>query len=294
LSSRGLVLVTGGSGAVGSQLLRALGERGWRRRCLVHRRPVSDAEELLSGDLTDPSSLLPAVDGVTAIAHLAAVTHSRSPGRYNEVNFHGTKNLVDAAGRSGVERFLFVSTRAISPDGGAYSSSKHQAEGVVRACSLRWTIVRLPEVYGAESVEGVDRMIELARRGGRIPVVGRGDDLICPAHVDDVIPACARALEAAAAVGRTYTLAGPCVTVRTFADAVGDVLRRPPRILRVPVAAASALATAARILPLPVYPDQLARLRSPKPAASPEAESDLLFRPRSLQAGLAEIVARSG
>lgn len=47
------------------------------------------------------------------------------------------------------------------------------------------------------------------------------------------------------------------------------------------------------ILPLPMYPDQIARLRSRKPAASPVAESDLLFRPRSLQAGLAEIVARS-
>ncbi len=284
--------MTGGSGAVGSRLLCALGEHGWRRRCLVHRRPVSDAEEVLSGDLTDSSSLRAAVRGVTAIAHLAAVTHSRSPERYDEVNFRGTKNLLDAVGISGVERFLFVSTRAISPEGGAYSRSKHRAEEAVRACGLPWTIVRLPEVYGAGSVEGVDWMIALARDGGRIPIVGRGDDVICPAHVDDVIRACVRALEAPEAVRSTYTLAGPCLTVRTFADAVGDVFRRPPRILHVPVPAAAALATASRILPLPVYPDQLTRLRSPKPAASPEAESDLLFRPRSLADGLAEIVAR--
>jgi nucleoside-diphosphate-sugar epimerase len=288
------VLVTGGSGVVGLRLLRALGERGWRRRCLVYRRQVGDAEEVALGDVTDSSSLQPALDGVTAIAHLAAVTHSRSPERYDEVNVRGTQNLVDAAGRSGVERFLFVSTRAISPDGGAYSRSKHRAEEVVRACGLQWTIVRLPEVYGAGSAEGVDRMIAIARRGGRIPVVGRGDDLICPAHVDDVIPACARALEAPKAVRRTYTLAGPCVTAQTFADVLGDVFRQPPRILHVPLAAATAFAMAARVLPLPVYPDQLARLRAPKPAASPEAECDLRFRPRSLLAGLAEIAARSG
>ena len=255
---------------------------------------MSDAEEVVNGDLTNPSSLRPAVDGVTAIAHLAAVTHSRSLERYDEVNFRGTKNLLDAAATSGVDRFLFISTRAISPEGGVYSRSKHRAEEVVRASGVRWTIVRLPEVYGAGSSEGIDRLIAIARDGGRIPVVGRGDDLICPAHVDDVIRACVRALEAPEAVRRTYTLAGPCLTVRAFADAVGDVFRRPPRIFHVPVPAVAALAAASRILPLPVYPDQLTRLRSPKPAASAEAQSHLLFRPRSVRDGLTELVDRFG
>jgi nucleoside-diphosphate-sugar epimerase len=255
---------------------------------------VNDAEEAVSGDLTDPFSLRPAVRGVTAIVHLAAVTHTRSSERYDEVNFHGTKNLVEAARAAGVDRFLFASTRAISPEGGAYSRSKRAAEDAVRTSGLRWTVVRLPEVYGAGSREGVDWMIAVARDGGRIPIVGRGDDLICPAHIDDVIGAFVRALEAPEAVQHTYTLAGPCLTVRTFAVAVADVLRRPPRIVRVPVAAAATLATASRILPLRVYPDQLARLRSAKPAASPEAESDLLFRPRPLHVGLAEIVTRTG
>jgi nucleoside-diphosphate-sugar epimerase len=153
--------------------------------------------------------------------------------------------------------------------------------------------VRLPEVYGGGSAEGVDRMIALARNGGRIPIVGRGDDVICPAHVDDVVRACVRALEAPQAVRRTYTLAGPCLTMRAFADAVGNVFRRPVRILHVPLAAVAALAFASRVLPLPLYPDQLHRLRAPKPPASPEAKSDLQFRPRSLRVGLEELVAVS-
>jgi nucleoside-diphosphate-sugar epimerase len=248
----------------------------------------------VNGDLTDPSSLHLAVNGVTAIAHLAAVTHSRSLERYADVNFHGTKNLLDATAASGVDRFLFVSTRAISPRGGGYSRSKYEAEQLVRASGLEWTIVRLPEVYGAGSSEGIDRIIALARDGSRIPIVGRGDDLICPAHIDDVVHACLRALEAPEAVRRTYTLAGPCLTVRSFADVVGDAFRRRARIIHVPVPAVAALATASRILPLPVYPDQLTRLRSPKPEATPEAERDLLFRPRSLRDGLAEIVTRIG
>ena len=136
-------------------------------------------------------------------------------------------------------------------------------------------------------------MIAQARSGGRIPVLGRGDEVICPAHVDDVIEACGRALEARAAVERTYTLAGPCVTTSGFAEALGEFFHRPARLLRVPAPAASVLASIGRVLPLPVYPDQVSRLRAPKPAASPEAEGDLLFRPRSLQAGLSELVGRS-
>jgi nucleoside-diphosphate-sugar epimerase len=279
---------------VGSRLLRELGVQGWRRRCLVHRRPVGDTEETLTGDLADPSSLHDAVDGVTAVAHLAAVTHSRSPGQYFKVNVRGTQNLLDAALAGDVRRFLFLSTRAISPDGGAYSRSKHLAEQAVRACALEWTIVRMPELYGVGNSEGVDRIIARARHGGRIPVVGRGDDVLCPVHVDDAVPACARALEAPEAVRYTYTLAGACLTMRELVSLAADSFGRRPRVIRIPVPAVAVLGTLARVAPIPVYPDQLARLRSPKPPLSPKAEADLLFRSRPLHDGLAEVATRDG
>jgi nucleoside-diphosphate-sugar epimerase len=294
VNENGIVLVTGGSGVVGSRLLGALADHGWRRRCLVHRRPVLDVEETRIGDVTDPSSLQNAVHGTTAVVHLAALTHSRSPSRYEDVNVRGTQNLVEAAKAAGTRRFLFISTRAISPTGGSYSRSKLRAEEAVRASGLDWTVIRLPEIYGVGGAEGVDRIIALARDGGRIPVVGRGDDLLCPAHVDDVVPACVRALMAAEAVRRTYTLAGSCITVHDFARAAGEVFGRPARIVCVPVPAVAALATLSRVFPLPMYPDQLRRLRSPKPPASPEARIDLRFQPRPLREGLALIATKAG
>lgn len=291
MSARGVVLVTGSSGGIGSRLVRALGEHGWHRRCLVHCHPVTGADETVTGDLTTPSSLRNAVAGAEAIVHLAAVTHSRSRARYDEVNAVGTQNLLAAARAAGTSRFLFVSTRAISPDGGAYSRSKQRAEEAVRGAGLAWTIVRLPEVYGAGGAEGVDRILALVRDGGRVPLVGRGEDLLCPAHVDDVVDACLRALESPEAIGRTYTLAGPCVTMREFTELAGDVLGRRPRVLFVPAVAVAALAALSRALPLPIYPDQLARLRAPKPPISTDAETDLAFRPRPLREGLSDFAA---
>ncbi len=281
-----VVLVTGASGGIGSRLLRGLGEQGWRRRCLVHRRPVKDADETVQGDLASPDSLRHAVAGAAAIVHLAAVTHSRSPSRYDGVNLVGTQNLLTAAREAGTRRFLFVSTRAISPDGGAYSRSKHRAEEAVRGAGVPWTIVRLPEVYGIGSTEGVDRILARVRHGGFVPMVGGGADMLCPAHVDDVVGACVRALEIPGAVGRTYTLAGPCLTMREFAELAGVAAGRRPRVLRVPVPVVAVLGALSRFLPLPLYPDQLARLRASKPPASAEAEADLAFRPRRLREGL--------
>ena len=98
------------------------------------------------------------------------------------------------------------------------------------------------------------------------------DDVLCQAHVDDVIEACAHALEARPEPWNgTYTLAGPCVTMSGFADALGEVFQRHPRLLRIPARAASALAAAARVLPLPIYPG----------SGRPPARSEAFGEPRS-------------
>jgi NADH dehydrogenase len=185
-----------------------------------------------------------------------------------------------------VERLLLLSTRAIGEGGGPYSDSKRRSEEVVREAGVPFTIVRLPEVYGAGGREGLDPMIAAARAGRPILLVGVGLDEISPVHVDDAVAALARALELPDAAGKTYTLAGPALTLWEAAEACRAAFGWHSRIVSVPEPFVRAASLAARILPLPLYPDQLARLRAPRPPASPEAESDLGFRPRSFEEGL--------
>ena len=273
------VLVTGAAGGLGRALIPVLRSRDWRVRALVHRRPVETADEQVTGDLADAAGLLSVADGADAVLHLAARTHARRAADYFEANLEGTRRLLAA----GVPRFVHVSSRAIGEGGGGYSDSKREAERLVERSGAEWVIVRLPEVYGAGSAEGVDRIIDGARRGGTIPIVGDGADEVCPVHVDDVTAALAAALDAPAR--RTYTLAGECMTTRSFAETCVTAFGGG-RILRVPVSAVRMLGLAARVAPLPLYPDQLARLRAPRPAASPEATAELGFAPRPLEAGL--------
>jgi len=278
--------VTGGAGAVGARLVPKLREAGWHTRCLVHRRPVEGADELVRGDLADAASLDRPAVGAAAVLHLAALTHSRNPRAYYEVNVGGTARLLDAARRGGARRFVLVSTRAIAEDGGAYSRSKARSEAAVAEAGLEHTIVRLPEVYGAGSREGVDRIVEKARAGGVIPLVGDGSDHACPAFVDDVIRALVASLSSPAAGGKTYTLAGECMTLRELADRCLRFYCSGGRVQPIPVPAVRLLGALGRIAPVPVYPDQLRRLRAEKPPPSREAHRELGFEPRSLEEGL--------
>jgi nucleoside-diphosphate-sugar epimerase len=281
-----LVFVTGAAGALGARLLPGLERAGWRTRALVHRRPVPGADEQVSGSITDVTALRTGSTGADAVLHLAARTHARRDSHYHAVNVEGTARALAAAKEAGVTRFVQVSTRAISPDGGGYSRSKLEAEALVRYSGVEHVIVRLPELYGAGGSEGVDQMLERALRDAAIPVVGGGKDVLCPVYVDDVINALVVSLSSSAAIRRTYTLAGDCHPAREVAQACVRATGSSSRVVRVPLNLVRVAGIAARVFPLPLFPDQLARLRAEKPAATPEAREELGFTPRSLDEGL--------
>lgn len=110
----GPVLVVGGTGMLGGQVVSALLSRGKRVRALV--RPASDAAalskvgvEIARGDMMEPASLLPAMDGVDAVITTAAGYTRHSKGDTAEIDTIGNHNLIDAASQTGVRRFVLTS-----------------------------------------------------------------------------------------------------------------------------------------------------------------------------------------
>jgi NADH dehydrogenase len=282
------VFLTGGSGLIGAALIPALRAAGWRTRCLVHRAPVAGADELVSANLGDLEGLKAATEGVDAVLHLAAITHARRRSEYFRVNVEGTRNLIQAVEGSRLQRLVLVSSRTASSEGGHYSESKLRAEEMVRASGLPFTIVRLPEVYGTGGEEGVEQIISRAARGAAIPVVGTGGQQVCPLELGDAIGPIVKALDAEVAAGKTYTLAGECMTVREFAGACTEAGGGRSRIVAVPKPVVRWLCRASALLPLPLAPDQLTRLEGPKHEGSATARDQLGFHPRSLREGLRE------
>jgi 2-alkyl-3-oxoalkanoate reductase len=283
------LLVTGATGEIGGALIERLG--AWPEVRVLSRRPRRDdggPVRWVQGDLADADSLARACSGVATVLHMAAVTHSRRAGDYLAVNVDGTARLLHAAEAAGAGRFVHLSTRAIGAAGGAYSHSKELAERAVRAAAVPWVILRPAEVYGG----GGDAVAALARALGArrvVPILGDGSYRLSPVYVDDVIDAVVAALDAPAAVGRTYVLAGPDeMTYLELVERLEEALGLPRRRrVHVPLAAARLLIFAASRLGVGGYvPDQIPRLLLDKSSDSAAAVRDLGFAPRSLAEGL--------
>ncbi len=107
-------LVTGASGFLGWHVARLLTERGYRVKALC--RPASQLHELtvdrVTGDLRDPKSLLGAVAGCELVFHVAADYRlwAKDPSELYASNVEGTRNVLDAAQKAGVERIVYTST----------------------------------------------------------------------------------------------------------------------------------------------------------------------------------------
>ncbi len=283
--SKRTVLVTGAAGGIGSKLLKSIREIGWLNICLVHNNIPPEADSIVRGDISDAKTLDRATRGVDAVLHLAALTHSRDDRAYFEINRDGTENLVKACNANSVSRFIQISTRAISESGGGYSSSKAKAEDVVTRNIDNCIIIRLPEVFGAGGEEGIDKIIEQVKKGRLIPLVGRGEDILAPVHVDDIVSSISKALDSEHG-GKTYTLAGEPVSISEFVALCGEVFGLKPKVIKIPTPLIAAACTASQKIKLPVYPDQLKRLQAPKTLVSPEAKHDLDFKPRPLKESL--------
>ncbi|GMN03184.1 NAD-dependent epimerase/dehydratase family protein [Erythrobacter sp. MTPC3] len=180
----GTIAITGATGFVGSAVLDVARQKALSVRALT-RRPQADEARIdwVRGTLDDEEALAQLVSSADAVIHIAGLTNTPNPGRFEAANVTGTANVIAAAKAAGVGRLVFVSSLAArEPDLSAYGASKARAETVVKDCAMDWTIVRPPAVYGPRDKD----MFELFRSAkfGIVPVPPEGRTSII--HVEDL------------------------------------------------------------------------------------------------------------
>jgi len=298
LAGRRALLVTGASGFLGRRLLEAVAAR-WPDRALhalVHDRPAPPIPGVVTvrGDLAAEVALEPLLEGVETIVHLAAVTHASRRDDYVRVNAEGTARLARAAARAGVARLVLVSSRAIRPECGDYARSKRAAEEAAASAGIPYVVLRLSEVYGEGSGEGLNALIGLVRRSPIVPYPA-GATPLAPLLLDDAIDALLRVVARPALPETVYTLAGPAShglrdIIRLVAEAHG--LRRVAAPM--PTALFTAIAYVGTLVGRPIIRyDQLARLSCAKDADITAAGRDLGFAPRTFAEGLRRLSGAS-
>ncbi|PKN16684.1 MAG: hypothetical protein CVU66_00035 [Deltaproteobacteria bacterium HGW-Deltaproteobacteria-23] len=223
------VLVTGGTGFVGSHLVERLLRNGYAVTCLVRDRSQLRWLEgldvgLAEGDCTDPESLAAALQGISLVFHCAGLTKARHASDYYRVNQIGTRNLLEACARHspGIEKFILVSSQAAagpSPDGQPvgegdtpqpltdYGRSKLLAENEASGYKDRFPVVilRPTAVYGPRDVD-VFELFRWAGRGLTIEMTGC-DRYLNLCYVEDLTAALLLAAEGKTESGSVYFVA---------------------------------------------------------------------------------------
>lgn len=177
--------ITGGTGFVGRAVLDVLRERRIPTGALARKVPDEpfEAIEWVRGDLGDDAALARLASGSGALIHIAGLTNTPDPAEFEGANVTGTANVIAAAKAARVKRLVFVSSLAArEPQLSRYGASKSQAEQLVQASGLDWTIVRPPAVYGPRDSDMFD--LFRAARFGFVPLPPGGATSII--HVEDL------------------------------------------------------------------------------------------------------------
>lgn len=229
------VLVTGGTGFVGREIVRQLRISGHRIHLLARHARSPGAREMADlygakvrvGDVCEPLSLREVCAGMDAVIHLVGIISEVGSQTFERLHLHGTQNMLFAAQDGAVKRFIQMSALGTRPGAVArYHQSKWAAEERVRRSSLGWTIFRPSIIYGPGDgfVNLFARMIRLSPV---VPVMGDGRNQFQPVSVKTVAAAFVKALTDPGAIGETYDLCGPeRLTFNQVLDEVLAVMRR--------------------------------------------------------------------
>ena len=212
------ILVTGGTGVVGTGTVTELLRRG-HEVVLASRHAREEARQWPAGviahpcDVADAESVRGAAEGCDAVLHITGIVEETPPdATFARVNVDGTRHMITEATRAGVERFVFVSSLGADTGESAYHTSKRDAESIVRTFGAAWTICRPGNVYGPGD-EQISVLLRMVRGASPIvPMIGDGEQPFQPLWWEDAATALAIVVERSDLAGHELDLAGGEVT----------------------------------------------------------------------------------
>lgn len=255
------VVVTGGTGFIGSRLALKCLEKGYSVKVLGQENTAAESEnrrlieekgaEVVLASVTDRDSVLELVKGIDVVFHLAAAQHEMNipDQRFWDVNVTGTKNMLEASVSAGVKRFVHGSTIGVygslegtideespcKPDN-IYGVTKLEGENLVLSFrrKLPVVVIRIPETYGS----GDRRLLKLFKAidKGVFFMIGDGKNMHHLIYIDDLIEGVFLAAITEEAVGKVFILAGKePITTDDMVTVIAEQLGKKLPKFRVPL-----------------------------------------------------------
>jgi uncharacterized protein YbjT (DUF2867 family) len=293
-----MILVTGGTGFVGSHLIKRLRQEGVPVRAIVRNPDKAQAlkdlgVDVVKGDISDAASLEKTTTGVERVIHLVGIIQEAPGTTFEGVHVDGTRNLLEAARKSGVRHFFYQSALGTRPNANSeYHKTKWAAEELVRASGLPYTILRPSLIYG-DGDQFTLRLSEMIRLSPLLPVIGSGRSKVQPIFIDDVASCILKAVTSDCCLNEIYEIGGPDqlsyeeVTI-AIANAMG--VKRPT--LHLPLFFMKSMAAVFEaVLPkAPVTTDQLIMLQEDTVCSMRDIRDAFGIEPIGFREGLKKFI----
>ncbi len=210
-----MILITGGTGFVGSHLIKRLIDEGHEVRCVIREdskkidRIKGLGAEIVHGDVTDANSLIDACKGIDIIVHLVGIIQEEKGMTFQSIHVDGTQNLINAAKKNNVKLFYYQSANGADKDGAtSYFRTKAEAEEIVKNSGIDYIIFRPSLIYG-NGDQFVLRLKKIIHDAPVIPIIGSGESLLQPIFIDDLVACLIKAITTLQLKNRTFCIAGP-------------------------------------------------------------------------------------
>jgi len=246
-----MIGLTGCTGFIGSHLARELTRSGKTIKILVRENkklPLSlrhDSIEVMTGDLLKPHTLTAFCRNCELLVHIAGIVKGPGPGAVMSVNRDGTYNLLEQARTAHVQKCVYISSGAVDFLDGEYAQSKSEAEQIVKASGLDWTILRPSEIYGPGDRSGITSLLPKIRKWPVFPIIGDGSYTLQPLFVLDLVEAINTSIDRFSSTqGKIIHLAGPePLPYKRIIETIASALDKKIRTVSIPVSLALLIAT---------------------------------------------------
>ena len=317
------ILVTGGTGFTGKALVRRLLNDGHQVVALDYQEGLKTQElrdwgaEVVIGTVTDRDVVDRCMQGVEIVHHLAAAFRQLNvPNSYYwEVNVQGTKNVLEAALREKVKKFIYCSTCGVhgnvdnppgnedSPINAAdyYQQTKYEAEPIVKQFQekgMETTILRPAAIYGPGDPERFFMIFKRVNKG-TFPMFGNGKTLYHPLYIDHLVDAHVLDQEPGKGAGEAYLIADEeYIEIKTLVEKTAQALEVEVKIPHFPVTPVIVIGHICekvckpfKITP-PIFPRRVDWYRQNRAFSIDKAKRDLGYAPNiSIDEGLRRTAA---
>jgi len=294
-----MILVTGGTGFVGSNLVRRLRNDDIAVRALVRDpgrgQALKDiAVDIVEGDVSNRESLEKAAHGCDRVVHLVGIIQETQNAKFQTVHVDGTRNVLEAAKNAGVRHILYQSALGTRPGAvSAYHKTKWQAEELVRASNVPYTILRPSLIYGPGD-QFTMRLVEMIKHLPVLPVIGSGQSRIQPLYIDDAVSCIVKAITGDSFFNEMLEIGGPDqLTYEELVGAVADALGvyRPTMHMPVFLAKGAARFLETMLTAPPVTSDQLIMLQEDNVCSMRDIRDAFSIEPIKFREGLKKFIA---